>query len=342
MSIFSKICPRCAGDNPVDVTHCQCGFVFEASATTGSYRALEMAEQEAQVYAEYLQARMTQAKATAEVAINDQARSPGDASKIAAAKSANDEYHEAKTEYDEQMKLVLELRQEAENTRIQEQAQKKQASAWEKAKKRTKQKVIQAEKDALLAKQQAEKEAAAKKKKQQQAKQVAAKKAQQKKLQAEAAAEAAAEKMAARQSGRKKPSPRIKEKMASEAEAAAERVRQAQLSAKKEMATATSALSKKTTGATISDGKKSAPQQPKQKSKTKAQSKITPIEANAKLTKNPTEKDCPNCTAIVSIKAAKCKCGYGFPQGADLMDEIGLSDEESANLLSMFRPGSGA
>lgn len=176
MSIFSKICPRCAGDNPVDVTHCQCGFVFEASATTGSYRALEMAEQEAQVYAEYLQARMTQAKATAEVAINDQARSPGDASKIAAAKSANDEYHEAKTEYDEQMKLVLELRQEAENTRIQEQAQKKQASAWEKAKKRTKQKVIQAEKDALLAKQQAEKEAAAKKKKQQQAKQVAAKK----------------------------------------------------------------------------------------------------------------------------------------------------------------------
>lgn len=342
MSIFSKICPRCAGDNPVDVTHCQCGFVFEASATTGSYRALEMAEQEAQVYAEYLQARVTQAKATAEVAINDQARAPGDANKAAAAKSANEDYHEAKAEYDEQMKLVLELRQETENTRVQEQAQKKQASAWEKAKKRTKQKAIQVENEAQIVKQKAEKEAAAKKKKQQQVKLAATKKAQQKKLQAEASAKAAAEKMAARRSGRKTPSPKIKEKMASEAEAAAERVRLAQLSAKKEMAAATSALNKKTAAATTPAGKKSAPQQRNKKSRAEAERKITPIEANAKLTTNPTEKDCPNCTAIVSSKATKCKCGYGFPQGADLMDEIGLSDEESANLLSMFQPGSGA
>ncbi len=342
MSIFSKICPRCAGDNPVDVTHCQCGFVFEASATTGSYRALEMAEQEAQVYAEYLQARMTQAKAAAEVAISDQARAPGDVGKAAAAKSANEEYHEARAEYDEQMKLVLELRKEAENTRVQEQAQKKQASAWEKAKKRTKQKAIEVEKEALVAKQKAEKEAAAKKKKQQQVKLAAAKKAQQKKLQAEAAANAAAEKMAARQSGRKSPSPKIKEKMASEAEAAAKRVRQAQSSINQEMAAATSTLNNKTAGATNSAGKKSAPRQRKQKPRAKVESKITPIEANAKPVTNSSEKDCPNCTAIVPITATKCKCGYGFPQGADLMDDIGLSDEESANLLSMFQPGSGA
>jgi ribosomal protein L40E len=342
MSIFSKICPRCAGDNPVDMTHCQCGFVFEASATTGSYRALEMAEQEAQVYAEYLQARMTQAKATAEVAINDQARSPGDANKSAAAKSANEDYHEAKAEYDEQMKLVLELRQETENTRVQEKTQKKQASAWEKAKKRTKQKVVQAEKEALIAKQQAEKETAAKKKKQQQVKLATAKKAQQKKLQAEAAAKAAAEKMAARQSARKTPSPKLKQKMANDAEAAENRVRQAQSLIEEDIVAATSALNTRKAGATNSTNKKSAPQQRKQKAKPKAESKITTIEANPKIATNPNQKDCPNCTAIVPIKATKCKCGYGFPQGTDLMDEIGLSEEESANLLSMFQPGGGA
>ncbi|MFV1997762.1 MAG: hypothetical protein ACC641_07095 [Acidiferrobacterales bacterium] len=342
MSIFSKICPRCAGDNPVDVTHCQCGFVFEASATTGSYRALEMAEQEAQVYAEYLQARMKQAKATAEVAITDQAHSPGDANKIAAAKSANQEYHETRAEYDEQMKLVLELRKEAKKTRAQEQAQKKQESVWEKAKKRTKKRAMQAEKNSLIAKQKAEKESAAKKKKQERIKLAAAKKAQQKKLQAEAAASAAAEKMAARQSGRKSPSPKIREKMASEAEAAAKRVRQAQSSIKKEMTAAPSALNNETAGATKSAGKKSASQPSARRPGAKAKNRVTPIEANAKTTTNPNEKDCPNCTAMLPLSAKKCKCGYGFPQGADLMDEVGLSEEESANLLNMLHPGNGA
>jgi len=342
MSIFSKICPRCAGDNPVDVTHCQCGFVFEASVTTGSYRALEMAEQEAQVYAEYLQARMKQAKATAEVAITDQAHSPGDANKIAAAKAANEEYHETRTEYEEQMKLVLELREEAKKTRVQEQAQKKQESAWEMAKKRTKKRTMQAEKDALVAKQKKEKEAAAKKRKQEKLKLAAAKKVQQKKLQAEAAASAAAEKMATRRSGRKSPTPKIKEKMASEAEAAAKRVRQAQSSIKKEMVAATSALDSKTVETTNSSGKKLPPQQRRKSPGTRTESKVTPIEANAKTTSNPNEKDCPNCTAILPVAATKCKCGYGFPQGVELMDDVGLSEEERANLLSMFPPGNGA
>ena len=332
MSIFSKICPRCAGDNPVDVTHCQCGFVFDASATTGSYRALEMAEQEAQVYAEYLQARMSQAKETAEVAINDQARSPKDVDKAAAAKSANEEYHVAKAEYAEQMKLVLELRKEAEKTEALE--HKEQESAWEKAKERTRQKAIKVEK-----------EAAANKKKQAQARLAAAKKAEktrQQKLKAEAAALAAADKLATRQSGQPSPPPKMKKKMASKAEAAVERVRQAQSSIGKEMAAATSVLDTSTrTAATPADH----PGTPRQKSTSNNSSatsdKVTPIVASTKTAANPNKKECPNCTAIVLIATKICKCGYEFPQGAELMDSIGLSDEERANLLNMFQPGNG-
>ncbi len=332
MSIFSKICPRCAGDNPVDVTHCECGFVFETSATTGSYRALEMAEQEAQVYAEYLQARLGQAKETAEVAINDQARSPKDANKVAAAKSANEEHLIAKAEYDEQMKLVVELRKEAEKTQTLE--HKEQESVWDKAKERTRQKALKVKEETAI------------KKKQEQAKLVAAKKAEKKrqqKLKAEAAAKAAADKLAARESSRTSPPPKMKKKMASAAEAAVDRVRQAHSSIEKEIAAATSALIPSTwTAATPADHPRTPEQiNPSKVNSATSDDKNAPIAANTKTSANPNENECPNCTAVVPVAAKKCKCGYEFPQGAELMDSIGLSDEERANLLNMFQPGNG-
>jgi ribosomal protein L40E len=335
MSIFSKICPRCAGDNPVDVTHCQCGFVFEASATTGSYRALEMAEQEAQVYAEYLQARMSQAKETAEVAISDQARFPSDAAKITAAKATNEEYLEIKAEYDEQMKLVLALHKEAEKARAAE--QKEQESNWGKARERAKQKAILAEKAALAAKVKAEKEAAVRKNNEQ-ARLAAAKKTEQErqaKLKAEAVAKARVAKQAREQAGQQKPSPKMREKMADEAESAAERVRRAQSSIHKDLAAATSALNTDTP-ANRNNGAG------KNHSRVTASGNVTPPQTKTTAAKNPNEKDCPNCTAIVPVTANECKCGYSFPQGAEQMDSIGLSDEDRANLLSVFQPGNGA
>ena len=313
MSIFSKICPQCAGDNPVDVSRCQCGFVFDASATTGSYRALEMAEQEALVYAEYLQARMNQEKETAEIAISDQVRFPDDSAKSATAKTANEDYLAAKAEYDEQMKLVLELRRETKRAHVIE--QKERENVWEKAKQRAKQKTIKTEQKALAAKQKTKKDAAIKQKKQQQAKMAAKKKAEAKHLarhKAEIATKAAAKKLAIRQAGQKTPSPKMRKKMAKDAESAATRVRRTQASTQKEMAAAT------------------------------LDNPDTRIQAETKPAKNPNEKDCPNCTAIVPVSAKKCKCGYGFPQGTEQMDGVGLSEEESANLLNMFQPGSGA
>lgn len=322
MSIFSKICPRCAGDNQVEVTHCQCGFVFEASATTGSYHALEMAEQEARVYAEYLQARVRQAKETAEVAINDQARSLGDDAKMAMAKTANDDFLQAKSEYDEQMKLVLQLQKESAKAQALE--KKEQETAWEKAKKRTKGKAILAEKAALAAKQEELEEAARELKIQERAQQVAAEKAEKlrlKKLKTKAA-KAAIAKMA----GQKSPPPKMQEKMALDAEAAAIRVRQANSSIHKELQAASSALKTNTLATDPAGQPTPSPE-------------ISPAVAKKKITVNADEKDCPNCTAVVRTNTKECKCGYTFPQGTELMDSIGLSEEDSANLLSMFQSG---
>lgn len=332
MSIFSKICPRCAGDNKVDVTHCQCGFVFEASATTGSYRALEMAEQEAQVYAEYLQARVQQSKSSAEVAIADQARFPDDDAKTATAKSANAEYIEAKVEYDEQMKLVLEIR--AETAKSQAVEHKKQASAWEEAKTRAKEKAIQAEKDAIVAALEEKKEIARKLKIQKQAKIALAKQEEiikQKKLKAKAA-RAAIAKMA----GQKTPPPKMQAKMANQAEAAAARVRQAQSSIKKEMEAAAAALSTITSPESVTN-RPTAPEANKEITNG-SPVKVAPVLAKKIIKSNPDEKECPNCTAAVRVKTKECKCGYVFPEGNEQMDGIGLSEEDSAKLLNLFQP----
>ena len=129
MSIFSKICPRCAGENPLPESRCQCGFVFDASATTGSFKALELVVQETEVYAEYLHVRMKQAMGVAEVAIAERARAPGDPAKSRAADAANEEYLAAKAEYEQQMKMVAQVRRDALLMREKESKTARQAQA---------------------------------------------------------------------------------------------------------------------------------------------------------------------------------------------------------------------
>lgn len=315
MSIFSKICPRCAGNNQIEVTHCQCGFVFEASATTGSYRALEMAEQEAQVYAEYLEARTKQAKEAAEVAINDQAQSPGDDAKTLAVESANQELQQAQSEYKEQMILVGQLQEESAKAQALE--KKEQEAAWEKAKKRAKEKAIIAEKAAVAAKEKELEEAAIELQIQERAQQLVAEKEEklrQQKLKAQAA-RAAIAKMA----GQTSPPPKMQEKMAHEAEAAANRVRQAASSIHKELQAATSALNAR--------ARTTAPAVPP---------KVNTAPAKIILSKT-NKKECPNCTAVVRASTKECKCGYAFPQATELMDSLRLSEDDSASLLNMFQ-----
>jgi hypothetical protein len=41
------------------------------------------------------------------------------------------------------------------------------------------------------------------------------------------------------------------------------------------------------------------------------------------------------------MNTQECKCGFGFAQGAEKMEGIGLSEADRA-LLQMFRPASGS
>ena len=289
-------------------SRCQCGFVFDGSATTGSIEALDIALQESEVYAEYLQVRMLQAKEIAEVAIAEQARSPDDAAKSSIAAEANTEFKAAKKEYDEQMALVAQLRRESLLSKDAE-AHKAQAAAWAKAAQLASAKKLgQSNAAAVPAKTPASA-----------AKPAAAKTTKPARPAPAPTRQVAAIKPATSQSS---PSPAMRQKMADLANSAAQRSR-AQQTVQKPI----KAQQKNTVSAP--QAAKKAPPRPA----VKTQPKTLP-----RLTAN--EKECPNCTAVVAMTLQECKCGFSFAQGADKMDGVGLSEEDRA-LLQLFQPANG-
>ncbi len=48
------------------------------------------------------------------------------------------------------------------------------------------------------------------------------------------------------------------------------------------------------------------------------------------------KKECPNCTASVTIAAARCRCGYEFPSSEQLIPPLAMSDEERAEFAKLF------
>jgi hypothetical protein len=298
VGIFSKICPRCAGENAVSDSRCQCGFVFDASAKTGSYQASEIALQEAEVYAEYLQVRMRQAREVAEVAIADQARSPQDAVKSSAAAEADSEYKAAKEEYDQQMKFVVQLRIESRAT-LHAETRKMQRAARIMA-------VEKAKKARAVPKPKPAKPAAAT-------------------TQVKAPVKSAPAKPQPARAphaniGHSTPPPSMRQKLAHAGENAANRARQQRSVAK-------------VTSSTTQPGKAASTTV---KPDTIAARSATKTVAPAKAVK-PTEKECPHCTSLVALSVRECKCGFSFAQGAEQMDGVGLSDEDRT-LLGLFTP----
>lgn len=293
-------------------SRCQCGFVFDSSATTGSVDAMDIALQEAEVYAEYLQVRMHQAKEIAEVAIAEQARSPEDAAKSSAAAEADTEFKAAKTEYNEQMALVAQLRRETLISKDAE-AHKAQAAAWAKA-----------EQMAAARKQQQKAAPTAPKKiPASTPKPAPTKVSKPAKPTPAPTTPVVVNKPAA---GQPSPSPAMRQKMADAANSAAQRSRVQQAAQKSAVVPPKNAVSAPQVT------KKAAPQ-PAPTSEVKARPKKL-----SRLTAN--EKECPNCTAVVPMTTQECKCGFGFAQGAEKMDGVGLSEEDRA-LLQMFQPASG-
>ncbi|MGA9031251.1 MAG: zinc ribbon domain-containing protein [Sulfuricaulis sp.] len=48
------------------------------------------------------------------------------------------------------------------------------------------------------------------------------------------------------------------------------------------------------------------------------------------------KKECPNCTASVTIVAPRCRCGYEFPSSEQLIPALAMSDEERAEFAKLF------
>jgi hypothetical protein len=48
------------------------------------------------------------------------------------------------------------------------------------------------------------------------------------------------------------------------------------------------------------------------------------------------KKECPSCTASVTIAAPRCRCGYEFPSSEQLIPALAMSDEERAEFAKLF------
>lgn len=314
MSIFSKICPRCAGENPLPESRCQCGFVFDASATTGSFKALEMVVQETEVYAEYLHVRMKQAMETAEVAIAERARAPGDPAKSRAADAANEEYLAAKSEYEQQMKMVAQARREALLIREKESLAAGQAQGVQaETRVKTKKQALTRNQDAISRQKTAKRPT--------------------KTGSASTATKTATSRpvipVSKQDIGQASPPSAMRQKMANAANSTSERVRKAQSTIGREIAAANRAPQVKPAATAAPNTEYPA---------VAASKAATPQFAAKQAAKAQTvHKECPNCTAVVALEADECKCGFGFASGAQKMDGISLSEEDRA-LFSIFRP----
>lgn len=72
MSIYHKVCPRCAATVATYINRCACGFSFGGSDYIGSAQELAAAAEEEQLYEEYLTARARQASAAVEAESRNQ------------------------------------------------------------------------------------------------------------------------------------------------------------------------------------------------------------------------------------------------------------------------------
>ena len=43
---------------------------------------------------------------------------------------------------------------------------------------------------------------------------------------------------------------------------------------------------------------------------------------------DPTKKECPNCTAVLSAAAERCRCGFKFATVEESIPSLSLSDNE--------------
>lgn len=62
----------------------------------------------------------------------------------------------------------------------------------------------------------------------------------------------------------------------------------------------------------------------------------TPVKTAPRLYAAPDKKDCPNCTASVSLNASRCRCGYEFSSSEQHIPALTMSEEEREAFAKLF------
>ena len=82
-NIFLKDCPQCTSSNPLEAVFCRCGYCFDPGQIKNTAESLAHLAHEEEVYLDYLQARVTQARADLDNRRALAARDPGNTTKSA-------------------------------------------------------------------------------------------------------------------------------------------------------------------------------------------------------------------------------------------------------------------
>lgn len=310
MSIFQKVCPKCAAVHSTKSSHCSCGYSFDEEELSVSKLSDEMLAEEEALYEEYLAVRAKQAGKEAAAA----------AKKTASSTDFLDHNH---AEVDEK-KLSAKIAQ------AQLKAQTDRATASKKA---------------ADAKAKAKADAKTKAKHKQQVLAKTKKKTEETKTRARAKAEAMTATMAAarekvdaaiKSSAKAKASAKARIDPAHNALKAARRIKDkihekaSALFHTRQTEKAEQVVQKKRVRKVVLKPIAEKELLPEEVSVTTSQHQTAPEPsafratqaARAEKIKN--TKECPNCTAQLNKKAKSCKCGYTFESGASLLPSLSL------------------
>lgn len=141
-NIFLKDCPQCASSNPVEAVFCRCGYCFDPNQIKSTTESLAHMAHEEEVYLEYLQARIIQARADLEARRVAVARDPENTTKSAELLLATQALSTAEAEYQAQQAKVQALSNHKNAARfVRQQAKAASDKLTAKKKKRTTQNV---------------------------------------------------------------------------------------------------------------------------------------------------------------------------------------------------------
>ncbi|MEK7840560.1 MAG: hypothetical protein AAB252_05245 [Pseudomonadota bacterium] len=141
-NIYLKDCPQCTSSNPLEAVFCRCGYCFDPNQIKNTAESLAHLAHEEEVYLDYLQARVTQAREDLDNRRVAAARDPDNTTKSAELLLATQALSTAEAECNAQLAKVQALSNHKNAVRfVRQQAKEASDKLNAKRKKRTTQNV---------------------------------------------------------------------------------------------------------------------------------------------------------------------------------------------------------